>query len=78
MVSGVSWAGLTIIVQPAASAGPIFLVPMARGKFHGVIASATPTGAWVTMIRPEPPGDGVKRPEIRTASSANHRRNSPP
>ncbi len=38
MVSGVSWAGLTIIVQPAAKAGPILRVPMANGKFHGVIA----------------------------------------
>jgi hypothetical protein len=38
IVSGVSWAGLTIIVQPAANAGPIFRVPMASGKFHGVIA----------------------------------------
>ena len=38
MVRGVSWAGLTIIVQPAAKAGPILRVPMASGKFHGVIA----------------------------------------
>lgn len=38
MVSGVSCAGLTIMVQPAANAGPILRVPMASGKFHGVIA----------------------------------------
>ena len=38
MLSGVSWAGLTIMVQPAASAGPILRVPMANGKFQGVIA----------------------------------------
>ena len=38
MLSGVSWAGLTIIVQPAANAGPILRVPMASGKFHGVMA----------------------------------------
>ena len=38
IVSGVSWAGLTIIVQPAATAGPILRVPIANGKFHGVIA----------------------------------------
>ena len=37
MVSGVSSAGLTMIVQPAASAGPILRVPIASGKFHGVI-----------------------------------------
>jgi hypothetical protein len=29
---------LTIIVQPAAIAGPILRVPIASGKFHGVIA----------------------------------------
>ena len=38
IVSGVSCAGLTIMVHPAASAGPILRVPMASGKFHGVIA----------------------------------------
>ena len=36
--SGVCWAGLMIIVQPAAIAGPILRVPIAAGKFHGVIA----------------------------------------
>ena len=36
--SGVCWAGLTTIVQPAAMAGPILRVPMARGKFHGVMS----------------------------------------
>ena len=34
--SGVFWAGLMTIVQPAATAGPILRVPMAMGKFHGV------------------------------------------
>ena len=37
IVSGVSSAGLTTIVQPAAMAGPILRVPMASGKFHGVM-----------------------------------------
>ena len=36
--SGVCWAGLMTIVQPAAIAGPILRVPIAIGKFHGVIA----------------------------------------
>ena len=30
-------AGLTTIVQPAATAGPILRVPIASGKFHGVM-----------------------------------------
>jgi hypothetical protein len=36
--SGVCWAGLITIVQPAAIAGPSLRVPIAIGKFHGVIA----------------------------------------
>ena len=38
MLSGVCCAGLMTIVQPAAIAGPILRVPIAAGKFHGVIA----------------------------------------
>jgi len=43
-VSGVSAAGLRMVGQPAAIAGPHLRVAMAAGKFHGVISSATPTG----------------------------------
>ncbi len=56
MVSGVSDAGLTIMVQPAASAGPILRVPIASGKFHGVIAKHGPTGCFDTRMRPLPAG----------------------
>ncbi len=42
--SGVSLAGLSTTVQPAASAGPILRVAIAAGKFHGVTSTATPTG----------------------------------
>ena len=35
--SGVFFAGFTTMVQPAATAGPIFLVPIAVGKFQGVM-----------------------------------------
>src|SRR5580658_9058337 len=48
--NGVSSAGLAITVQPAARAGAILRASMAIGKFHGVIAAATPTGSLVTMI----------------------------
>ncbi len=78
MVSGVSCAGLTIMVQPAANAGPILRVPMASGKFHGVMAKHGPTACLVTRIRPVPAGAGVKRPAMRTASSENQRKNSAP
>ena len=47
--NGVSEAGRTTMVQPAASAAPVFLVIIAEGKFQGVIAAATPTGSRTTM-----------------------------
>ena len=43
-VSGVSSAGLRMQQQPAASAGAIFRVAIAAGKFHGVTRRAMPTG----------------------------------
>ena len=56
-VRGVSAAGLSTTVQPAASAGAILRVIIAAGKFHGVTSAATPTGRCVTMLRTPPPGD---------------------
>ena len=43
--NGVCSAGLTTTVQPAASAGATLRVIIAFGKFHGVIAAATPIGS---------------------------------
>ena len=74
--SGVCFAGLTIIVHPAATAGPILRVPMAAGKFHGVMSRHGPTGCFMVSSRPAPLGSFDHRPEIRTASSENQRRNS--
>ena len=56
IVSGVSAAGLMIIVQPAAIAGPILRVPMASGKFQGVIISVGPTGPFIVISRVLPAG----------------------
>ena len=42
--SGVCGAGLITLVQPAAMAGPSLRVPIAIGKFHGVISRHGPTG----------------------------------
>jgi hypothetical protein len=56
IVNGVSCAGLTTIVQPAAMAGPILRVPIARGKFHGVIMRVGPTGAFMVISRVGPAG----------------------
>ncbi len=55
-LSGVSEAGLRTIVQPAAIAGPIFLVAIADGKFQGVTRRDTPTGCWMAMMRLSPAG----------------------
>ena len=49
-VSGVSLAGFSTQVHPAASAGAILRVAIAAGKFHGVIMYATPSGWYVVMI----------------------------
>ena len=54
--SGVCCAGLTTIVHPAAIAGPILRVPIASGKFHGVISRQGPTGCFIVSSRPWPLG----------------------
>ncbi len=75
-VSGVSLAGLRMTEQPAASAGPIFRVAIAAGKFHGVTSTATPIGWCMTMIRLVPAGAVCRVPRRRTASSEYQRKNS--
>jgi hypothetical protein len=59
---GVSSAGLTTIVQPAASAGPTLRVIMAAGKFHGVMAAVTPIGCFRTTMRLSRPCAGITSP----------------
>src|SRR5690606_10573164 len=56
IVNGVWWAGLTIIVHPAATAGAILRAPIASGKFHGVTIIVGPTGCLVVMMWPPPSG----------------------
>ncbi len=75
-VSGVSPAGLRIVVQPAARAGAILRAAIAAGKFHGVTRTAMPTGWRITMILLAPLGAVWISPRIRTASSAYQRKNS--
>ena len=75
-VSGVSGAGLSTAVQPAASAGASLRVAMAAGKFHGVTRYATPSGRWSTTIVLSPLGEVRKSPVTRQACSENQRKNS--
>jgi ribulose 1,5-bisphosphate synthetase/thiazole synthase len=45
LLNGVSSAGLSTTVLPAARAGPIFHEVNISGKFHGTICPTTPTGS---------------------------------
>jgi hypothetical protein len=47
-VAGVSDAGLKTTVLPLTSAGAIFQIGIATGKFQGVMQATTPTG-WRTV-----------------------------
>ena len=67
-LSGVSSAGLSTTVLPAASAGAKPQPAMAMGKFQGTMMPTTPSGSWkVTSI---PPGTGICRPLCRSGAPA--------
>ena len=74
-LSGVSSEGLTTTEHPAASAAAAFLVIMASGKFHGVMAAHTPTGWRVAKTLVSRSCVGITSPYARLASSANHSTN---
>ncbi len=67
-VSGVSSAGLSTTVLPAASAGANAQAAMGIGKFHGTIAPTTPSGSWKVMFTP--PGTGICWPISRSGAPA--------
>ena len=67
-LSGVSSAGLTTTVLPAASAGAKPQPAMAMGKFHGTITPTTPSGSW--KVTSMPPGTGICRPLCRSGAAA--------
>ena len=46
-----SCAGFITIVHPAATAGPTLRVPMASGKFQGVIIRLGPIGCFIVSTR---------------------------
>src|SRR3989442_10647735 len=56
-VSGVSEAGLSTTVQPAAKAGANFQLAMLSGKFQGTMAPTTPIGSPGAVVKKRaPPG----------------------
>ena len=63
-VSGVSSAGLSTTVLPAASAGANPQPAMGIGKFQGTITPTTPSGSW--KVTSTPPGTGICRPNSRS------------
>ena len=63
-------------VQPAATAGPTLRVPIAIGKFQGVIIRLGPTGCFITRTRLSRFPASFQSPSIRSASPENQRKNS--
>ena len=66
----VNSGGLAITALPVASPGPRYSSGIVTGKFHGVIATHTPTGRWKVNIRLLRSVVGIVSPESRLTSSA--------
>ena len=67
-VSGVSSAGLSTTVLPAARAGASFHEAIVNGKFHGVISATTPSGS--RNVIATPPATGIVSPSARSGAAA--------
>ena len=66
-VSGVTSAGLSTTVFPAARAGAKPQPAMGIGKFHGTMTPTTPSGSWKVMSTP--PATGICRPNSRSGAA---------
>ena len=66
-VSGVSSAGFSTTVLPAARAGANPQPAIGIGKFHGTITPTTPSGSWKVMSTP--PGTGICLPTMRSGAA---------
>ena len=67
-VSGVSAAGFSTTVLPAASAGATFQEAIRSGKFQGTISPTTPSGSRKVMSTP--PATGIVWPSRRSGAPA--------
>ena len=67
-VSGVSSAGLSTTVLPAASAGANPHPAIGMGKFHGTMIPTTPSGS--RNVTSMPPATGIWRPNSRSGAAA--------
>ena len=66
-VSGVSSAGLSTTVLPAARAGAKPQPAIGIGKFHGTMTETTPSGSLKVTSRP--PATGICRPKSRSGAA---------
>ena len=66
-VSGVSSAGLSTTVLPAARAGAIPQPMIGIGKFQGTMIPTTPSGSLKVMSRP--PATGICLPNNRSGAA---------
>ena len=67
-VSGVSSAGLSTTVLPAASAGATFQAAIVSGKFQGTMSATTPRGS--RNVIAIPPATGMVSPSARSGAAA--------
>ena len=67
-VSGVSSAGFSTTVLPAASAGAKPQPAIGMGKFHGTMIPTTPSGS--RNVTSSPPATGICRPNSRSGAAA--------
>ena len=73
-VSGACEAGLNTTALPETSAGAIFQVGMAMGKFHGAIRATTPSGCRIVYMNTRGRSDGIVWPDIRAPSPPKYSR----
>ena len=73
-VSGACDAGLNTTALPETSAGAIFHVGMAMGKFHGAIRATTPSGCLMVYMNTRGRSDGIVWPERRAPSPPKYSR----
>src|SRR6185503_1658078 len=69
-VAGVIEAGLKTTVLPATSAGAIFQIGIATGKFQGVTHATTPIGCLIVYAKFKGSSEGIVSPFIRRDSPA--------
>ena len=66
-VIGVSSAGLSTTVLPAARAGAKPQPAIGIGKFHGTMMPTTPSGSWI--VTSMPPATGICLPNRRSGAA---------